>query len=302
MSNRHSDLGQHAASQTVCTRTRRAGSIGCRIRRLKRREFDVVRNRRSFARVFNTLGAYLIWTAVTQAAPAFTDTASNSGSGRFSFSVPEGKLSADDWIAASQIPKDVLVAMTTTELVKSCMSIPIRKIFVAHMPYEHGVDRLFSLCNGLAELEHREDAGRELIATYMSMDPAAIGKTSELIDKARLNVDFAFIELVLGRERIISSLSSAQIGELIKALIQRHPDRCQSVLMGSEIVDVLMCKLALALGERSREARSDTAVALALHIREARPWSPQFETDVMAYAKEAVRHLTTAEDSGDDNE
>ncbi|WP_297093186.1 hypothetical protein [uncultured Draconibacterium sp.] len=117
---------------------------------------------------------------------------------------------------AFNIPDDVLLEITTEELVKTCLEYPWWILITSRDYNQEGYDFLKSVFNGFRELEKREDAGRELIKEYEKMNPEDIYKFDTLVKQGVFSFKFTYIELLLAQKDIVKSINDKDLGLLIK--------------------------------------------------------------------------------------
>ena len=123
--------------------------------------------------------------------------------------------SRQEMLQAVQIPETTLKAMSTKALVETVLKYPLLGDMLAHLQIQDGVDAVAKDFNGLAALFEREDAGRELLARYQTMNPAAIDASWTIEQQGQYDAQFTAIEMLLAQEAILKQLSSEEMRELL---------------------------------------------------------------------------------------
>ncbi len=77
------------------------------------------------------------------------------------------------------VPEEKLAAMTTEELLVTCLDYPIFMDIFFFNTLEMGFDRIYDSYNGLQALLERDDAGEVLTEFYSHIDPEQASKTDE---------------------------------------------------------------------------------------------------------------------------
>ncbi len=109
---------------------------------------------------------------------------------------------------ATQIPAEILVKMSTEELIETCQNYPLLVNLFLFNSLEAGFEQLKQNFNGFRELISRKDAGEKLLKKYCAFNP------SDLYEKIRQKSPGAtlfpvvILEVFLSQDEIIQTLSS----------------------------------------------------------------------------------------------
>ena len=109
------------------------------------------------------------------------------------------------------IPEDILTRQKTGVLIQSVLNNPYINIHVVYWPdhYARGYESLKHFCNGLAELETRDDASTELLNTYARMQVTDTGDRFYK-DRQRLGT----LEFILAQDVYLDKLSPSELRSL----------------------------------------------------------------------------------------
>lgn len=129
--------------------------------------------------------------------------------------------SRQEMLQAVQIPEATLETMSTKGLVKTVLNYPLLSDMLAHLQIQSGFDAVVKDFNGLAALLNRPDAGRELLARYQAMDPAAVAPNATLLQQGQYDAQFTAIEMLLAQEPILKQLSSQEVRELLAETVTK---------------------------------------------------------------------------------
>lgn len=116
------------------------------------------------------------------------------------------------------IPKDVRTCISTEGLIESCLTYPQAGLmFASSSGLQAGYSWVFSVFNGLSELETRGDASAQLLAKYESVDPLKVSSFEKLAEQGRYAFKLNYLEMIIGQYSNLSKLSVQQK----KALVSR---------------------------------------------------------------------------------
>ena len=120
-------------------------------------------------------------------------------------STPEWKelKSYEEQLLAYNIPNEMIKKISTSELVKVCLVYPEWGVIDAFNDRKVGLNNMMSHFNGFRELFTRNDAAKELIKVYSTLDPLAIGKDWTLLQKGEYSFHINCIELLLSHGMMI---------------------------------------------------------------------------------------------------
>ncbi len=107
------------------------------------------------------------------------------------------------------VPEEKLAAMTTEELLVTCLDYPIFMDIFSFNTLEMGFNSIYRRYNGLRALLERDDAGEALTAFYSHIDPEQVLRLEEN-DPFRLQ----YLELII--EHAVDNMSADSRRELFK--------------------------------------------------------------------------------------
>jgi hypothetical protein len=121
---------------------------------------------------------------------------------------PEWKKlkSYEEQLQAYNIPVEIIMKISTAELVKVCLAYPEWGVVNAFNDRRTGLNNMMSNFNGFRELFTRSDAAKELIKVYSNLDPLAIGNDWTLLQKGNYGFQINCIELLLSHGMMIEKL------------------------------------------------------------------------------------------------
>ncbi len=129
---------------------------------------------------------------------------------------PEYKaLKGDALKAALTVPPEILTNMGTDELVETCLRHPFRTDFMVRDVAAIGFEEALSSSTCFQELADRKDAGHECLIKYMSIDPETYSGW-DIKSRNPFRRDLMFLELMLSRPSVLSSLPYAEKEKLFK--------------------------------------------------------------------------------------
>lgn len=116
---------------------------------------------------------------------------------------------------ATQIPTDVLHAMSTKGLVETVLAYPLFGDLLAFNNTQQGFDAVKGGFNGLAELLNRPEAGHELFARYQAMDPANVKASWSLEEQGAYDLSFTYLETLLAQDAMLNNFNEAERTNLL---------------------------------------------------------------------------------------
>lgn len=126
----------------------------------------------------------------------------------------------EEMIAATQIPKDLLITMSTEGLIETCLNFPLFMDMTAFNSYEEGFNHIKQNFNGLRELLKRTDAGGKLLNRYKYFNPVTFQKTAQSVPPVQYFKPF-IMEILLSNDEILSSMSSKERHSLCKLAVKK---------------------------------------------------------------------------------
>jgi hypothetical protein len=136
--------------------------------------------------------------------------------------------------AACQVKGELLTAMSTENLVQTCMNYPMRGMYSAYNNELDGIQIIMDGFDGFQELKAREDAAEKLISYYANMEVGA--NTPILL--------LGYIELILASKCIPSLYDAEHITSLANAM---H-DKLEVKLRYPTVYSMFSIKRSLLLG------------------------------------------------------
>lgn len=130
--------------------------------------------------------------------------------------------SSDEMYEACQIPDDVLLRMSTKDLVETCLNYPLISTLYAYNDLQKGFFSLAKRFNGFEELAKRKDSGSELMKVYDKMLPNSFGKNWSLERTGKFILEFTYIETLLAQRDIQSNLSMGEKKKLMSICLEKY--------------------------------------------------------------------------------
>lgn len=118
--------------------------------------------------------------------------------------------SGDEMAAACNIPYTVLNNLNTKALVVTCLNYPLFNEILAANNLQAGFSALTDGFNGFKELLNRQDAGKELLLKYQSLNPKNLTLLTSLEEKGAFTFKYTYIELLLSQNQIISGFTQSE--------------------------------------------------------------------------------------------
>lgn len=146
-----------------------------------------------------------------------------------------------------QIPNEILIKMTTDQLIKAYLDYPFIAIIAAYSNWQDGFDRVHRDFNGLREILKRKDASQKIIQYYKNMNPEEYNKEWPLFEKGKFAVNFAYIELLLAQEIILKQMTPSEIKDYLMEGIIKYDLKKKNMdihgLIGLEFVAFPIARL-----------------------------------------------------------
>lgn len=142
--------------------------------------------------------------------------------------------SLEQMLAACQIPESPLKAMTTEQLIKTCISHPLRLNYLSYNNEIAGAKVIVDNFNGFKELKSRADGAEKLIDFY---EAAALGpQTKENLGAdSSSELQLGFIELVLASDyipEVFEGDNRAKIETVADQVLQKKLSKTDRSLSG----------------------------------------------------------------------
>lgn len=128
-------------------------------------------------------------------------------------------------LEACMVPEDVLAAMSTEGLIKTCMDYPLKNDLGNYNDFQNGFEGVVRGFNGLQELLKRKDAGTKLIAFYREMKPEAFDKALSIADKGFYAFDIMYVEMMLAQSQVLDNLTVQEQKELLTLCLEKSEVR-----------------------------------------------------------------------------
>jgi hypothetical protein len=128
-------------------------------------------------------------------------------------------------IAATQVPPQVLSAMSTAGVVETCLSHPLLIDLSAYSTPQGGFDGAATRWNVIQELMGRPDAGEQLLLQYAAIDPASLNAPPK--EQAVLAAGVANLELISAQPAILQSMTRAQRFDLLRVAVRLADAKAQ---------------------------------------------------------------------------
>jgi len=127
--------------------------------------------------------------------------------------------SHDEMLKVCQLPPAVLNEISTPGLIETVLKYPLSSDYLAYSSTQQGFEKVVAQFNGLAELLERPDAPQELLIKYQEMNPGAINKKWNNLQRSEFFFSFLNIERLLAQHMILARLSDDEIHNLISEAI-----------------------------------------------------------------------------------
>lgn len=124
-----------------------------------------------------------------------------------------------EMVKACQVPDEVLSTLNTQELLDVCLKYPLLTDIFAFNNIKDGFNKFENDFNGFRELLKRDDAHKELLSKYKSIDPEAIPVNGTILEKGNYVLSLSFLELFVSHPLMIKKLETMGKKEIIKELL-----------------------------------------------------------------------------------
>ena len=135
--------------------------------------------------------------------------------------------SYEEQLLAYNMPDEIIKKISTPELVKVCLAYPEWGIIDVFNDRRVGLNNMMSRFNGFLELFSRNDAAKELIKVYSSLDPLAIGKDWTPLQIGRYSFDINCVEMLLSHGMMIAKLDEQDIQVLLDMVVLKYNNKKQ---------------------------------------------------------------------------
>jgi hypothetical protein len=157
-------------------------------------------------------------------------------------------------LVATQVPESVLGKMSTAGLVETALDYPLLGDMMAFNSPQQGFDAVAGRFNGLQELLKRKDAGAELLAHYVSLDPAAYDEDWPSAQQGRYARSIAEVETLLAQDAVLSGLADAQLADLVREAVAKYRIKEESEIYGGSSTERTLWVIGKAL-QQARQYR-----------------------------------------------
>jgi len=149
---------------------------------------------------------------------------------------------------SNQLPKQEKKCLTTPALIETCLTYPQFDLVFAWVNLQTGYMHIESIFNGIQELNNRKDKAKCLLDKYKSMDLEGYDTTWSLIEIGQYTFSFVYIELMLGQNDLLGSLSIDKKVNLLeecqrKYTIIKNDSTTYGVPAGTSIVCFIMARM-----------------------------------------------------------
>jgi len=147
-----------------------------------------------------------------------------------------------------QLPKQEKKCLTTPALIETCLTYPQFDLVFAWINLQTGYQHIESIFNGIQEFNNRKDKAQCLLDKYKSMDPEGYDTTWSLVEIGHFTFSFVYIELMLGQNDLLGSLSIDKKVSLLeecqgKYTIIKNDSTTYGVPAGTSIVCFIMARM-----------------------------------------------------------
>lgn len=143
-----------------------------------------------------------------------------AGSDVYDFSIrpgtPEWKTlhSHEEMIKVCLLPKSILEAIETEDLIETCLRYPLFVDMLAYQSLNQGFSLVAAYFNGLEELIKRNDAGLKLLKIYDEINSGKYDWTQQI-----------YIEVLLSQNDILIKLNKENRNSLLKCCANNYKNR-----------------------------------------------------------------------------
>jgi len=174
----------------------------------------------------------------------------NGGDEAYSFpKLPSGHVMTNEEINEFyQLPKQEKKCLTTPALIETYLTYPQFDLVFAWVNPQTGYQHIESIFNGIQEFNNRKDNAECLMDKYKSMDPEGYDTTWSLIKIGEYTFSFVYVELILGQNDLLGSLSIDKKVSLLeecqgKYTIIKNDSTTYGVPMGTSLVCFIMARM-----------------------------------------------------------
>jgi len=123
---------------------------------------------------------------------------------------------------AVSVPDEILKNMCTHGLVYTCVQCPLYFDIWAFNSKQNGFEMQVKGINSFAELNQRDDAGREFFDYYRSLKPSVFDKTWSTTKQGDFSAQIYITEIYLSRQAFLMKLPNAELVELVKEAHKKY--------------------------------------------------------------------------------
>lgn len=123
------------------------------------------------------------------------------------------------------IPDNLLKAISTEELVKSCLNYPEFRLVFTRNDLQSGYNYIRSMFNGFVELETRADAGKELMKVYVGYKPDGFDLNSTDLEIGKFMSKITYIETLIAQTEILNKFNPTDLRELLSLSSQKYKQK-----------------------------------------------------------------------------
>ncbi len=143
--------------------------------------------------------------------------------------------SYEEKLNSYNIPDEILLKMTTGDLVNTCLNYPEFRLIMTRNNLQQGYDYVRSIFNGFRELENRKDAGKELLKLYTPLNPEKIIDFEDTIEKGRYFFKIAHIELIMGQYSILNNMDNVDKKYALEQTINKYQKKKEMLELYSQL-------------------------------------------------------------------
>lgn len=134
---------------------------------------------------------------------------------------------SDEMDSVLQIPKDVLLSISTEGLIETVLNYPSFPNIYFQNDYQYVFDIIKEKFNGFSELLMRQDAAILLLKRYKSMKPHCQENNWPSINGpgSSPSFSFAFIEILLAQYDILEQLDNDDTHTLMQEAIEKYEEK-----------------------------------------------------------------------------
>ena len=132
-------------------------------------------------------------------------------------------------VEACQVPEHLLKVMSTTGLVETCISHPLlAELIFSDLPsggLQKAIEKQISMFNCFGELLKRSDAGKCLLARYLSMSPCCVENSQ--IDVGKFANSYSEFEMIFSQANFLEQLSPDELLYLIRKALVTYKEKVE---------------------------------------------------------------------------